>query len=306
MKHAYLVLIHKNFLILEKMMKLLDDSRNDFYILLDKKVKGQIQDYIHDFPTKSKVYELERQNVYWGGVSAVEAEMKLLQESVKGWYDYYHFIQGADFPIKTKTEIFDFYEKNQGYEFVEFQPVNYEFAKYKCDYYHFFVEFRHYRTNKILRFLNHGVVALEKLLRVNRHDRTLYHGSALFSITHPCAEWLLSNEQNILKRYRYTLAADEVFLQTEIMNSEFRNRVFMFEQENGNGRYIDWERREGNSPYTFRGEDFELLISQGNAVFARKFDEKYMGIVIQLYQYLRINDGIEGRVRNGIERYGLK
>ena len=70
-------------------IKLIDSLQNDKELFFKGMLHSesqflstirQIQDYIHDFPTKSKVYELERQNVYWGGVSAVEAEMKLLQE----------------------------------------------------------------------------------------------------------------------------------------------------------------------------------------------------------------------------------
>ena len=38
-KHAYLIMAHNNFGILEKLLMLLDDQRNDIYIHIDKKVK---------------------------------------------------------------------------------------------------------------------------------------------------------------------------------------------------------------------------------------------------------------------------
>lgn len=37
-KHAYLIMAHNNFYILEKLLRLLDDSRNDIYVHIDKKV----------------------------------------------------------------------------------------------------------------------------------------------------------------------------------------------------------------------------------------------------------------------------
>ena len=37
-------------------------------------------------------------------------------------------------------------------------------------------------------------------------------------------------------------------------------------------RYIDWGRREGSSPYTFRLVDYDEIISSGKLI-ARKFSE---------------------------------
>ncbi|SCN26461.1 hypothetical protein N3C_2841 [Clostridium sp. N3C] len=39
-KHAYLIIAHNNFYILEELIKLLDDTRSDIYIHIDKKVKN--------------------------------------------------------------------------------------------------------------------------------------------------------------------------------------------------------------------------------------------------------------------------
>ena len=36
-KHAYLIIAHDNFYTLEKLIKSIDDSRNDIYIHIDKK-----------------------------------------------------------------------------------------------------------------------------------------------------------------------------------------------------------------------------------------------------------------------------
>ena len=35
-KHAYLIIAHQNFHILERLLLLLDDSRNDIYLYIDK------------------------------------------------------------------------------------------------------------------------------------------------------------------------------------------------------------------------------------------------------------------------------
>ena len=44
-KHAYLILAHNNYYILERLIKLLDDERNDLFIHVDKKVDGFDEEY---------------------------------------------------------------------------------------------------------------------------------------------------------------------------------------------------------------------------------------------------------------------
>ena len=211
----------------------------------------------------------------------------MLRRASTGRYYYYNFIQGSDFPIKTKEEIERFFEINRGCEFIDYEPGNYEFAKYKCDYWHMFVNYPRYRTSKGLKILNHSFVKIQKFFRINRHDRELFHGSALFSITDECAKYILSKEKDIKKRYRYCLAADEVFLQTEIYNSKFRDRLYYNDERYSNARLIDWNRRSGNSPYVFKVEDFDLLINAKNKVFARKFEEEEYEIIDKLYKLLK-------------------
>ena len=61
-KHAYLIMAHNEFDILEKLLLLLDDSRNDIYIHIDLKVKNFNFKYYKDLINKSKVEFIKRQN----------------------------------------------------------------------------------------------------------------------------------------------------------------------------------------------------------------------------------------------------
>ena len=70
----------------------------------------------------------------------------------------------------------------------------------------------------------------------------------------------------------HSVCADELFLQTLAVNSPWADRLYAPEDTSmGNLRYVDWERGSENSPYTFRKEDRELLLSLPH-LFARKFD----------------------------------
>lgn len=76
-----------------------------------------------------------------------------------------------------------------------------------------------------------------------------------------------------------------MFVQTEIVNSPFRDTLPEHAFENDYAsclRYIDWQR--GN-PYTFTDGDLdELLAAPETALFARKFDYRTSpGVVDALF-----------------------
>ncbi len=123
----------------------------------------------------------------------------------------------------------------------------------------------------MLKLVNHGIARLQ--LPFIDKSKQQYHGSALFSVTRQFAKTLVDDREWIEKRYRHSLAADEVFIQNYIMNSDFRDRV---SEEYSNARLIDWVNREGNSPKTFTEADKEELlkaIDTEGLCFARKFVE---------------------------------
>lgn len=63
--------------------------------------------------------------------------------------------------------------------------------------------------------------------------------------------------------------ADEVYKQTLLMNSPFKDTIFDSKKDfAGDTRLIDWER---GHPYTWRSDDLEELITT-EALFARKFN----------------------------------
>lgn len=76
-------------------------------------------------------------------------------------------------------------------------------------------------------------------------------------------------------------------MQTILVNSPLLDTI----EDNGL-RLIDWERGE---PYTFREEDFDLLINPSNKnLFARKFDMRVdKAIIDKLYNYLMVTNRMD-------------
>lgn len=293
MRHAMLMCAHTNFNMLQMFIDLYDDERYDFYILIDKKISVNEKEILKRYPKKSKVYFCPRIEISWAGYSQIEANLLMLEESTKRKYDYYHYFQGSDFPVKNCDDVDEFFEKNNGKQFVNICQK--DFAKTKCGFYHFFTNNRWYRNNIFVKAANRCCLYAQKILHVKRNrDIELYHGSALTSLTHECVQYLLSKKDEIRKRFNFTLAADEVFLQTMIANSELKKDIYKFENSsNANVRLIDWDRRDGNSPHTFRVDDYESLISPDEDIcFARKFSEDVdFEVVKKLYNYLQEKQG---------------
>lgn len=124
-KHAYLIMAHNNFKVLEKIIELLDNKKNDIYIHIDKKVKFNYEEEkkYKSMARNSKIKFLEnRIKISWGGYSQIECELLLIKEALKSEenYSYFHLISGVDLPLKNSDQIYNFFEKNNGKEFVHF------------------------------------------------------------------------------------------------------------------------------------------------------------------------------------------
>lgn len=70
MKFAYLIMAHTGFGQVAKLLKLLDDERNDLYIHIDQKVSDAadiFQKTLKPAVKQSKLYFVNQHNVMWGG-----------------------------------------------------------------------------------------------------------------------------------------------------------------------------------------------------------------------------------------------
>lgn len=285
LKHAFLIIAHSDFTLLQILVSMLDDVRNDIYVHIDKKV--------HKLPILQVKYsELHilnnRIDVKWGGVSQIKTELLLFSEAANnGPYMYYHLLSGADLPIKSNDYLHDFFTKNQGKEFVGF--AHGDFADNdvfnKVYYKHYFIN--GLRADNLFirqtsKLFHNILLILQKFLRYKiRHDNLEFRkGCNWLSITEAFCSYVLKN-QSITKVLKHSLCGDEIFIQTLLWNSPFKDCIYNPDEEFiGCMREIDWTR---GSPYTWRTEDYDTLMSS-TKLFARKFDyEKYPEIINKIY-----------------------
>ena len=277
-RHAYLIMAHNQFNLLKKIISLLDFEGHDFYIHIDKKsVDFNLSDF-EGAAKKSNIIFIDRRDTVWGGYSGIETELALLEKAAKGDYSYFHLISGADMPLKPAKEIYEFFEQSGGKEFVHFCTEEFNLrpsTAERASLYHPFHE-KAGRQNNFYKKADDLLLALQRRLGVNRFKKAgivPFCGANWFSITDGFAKYLLSKKDFIKKYFSKSFCADELFLQTVLMASDFKNNLYRpcFSDECiSNMRYVDWKR--GN-PYVFKSGDFDELMSCG-CMFARKFDIK--------------------------------
>lgn len=284
MRFAYLIVAHGSFRLLEELIHVLDSSENDIFVHIDKKC-GDIN--LHIKTQYSKLFFINRIAVEWGGVSVIKATLNLLRESVKGNYDYYHLLSGVDFPIKSNKHIAEFFEKNKGKEFVGFCDVDKQLMENRLAYYHL-IKGNKVRNSYRMYNLNEKLIRIQKKLNI-KHIRDVScfrKGCNWFSITNQLAQDLVKNSSKLLKIYKYTNCADEIFLQTYIYQNSLMDRLYNVKDEYmGCVRKIDWQR---GIPYVWQLKDYEELINAPSyCLYARKFSEADMELVKKIATYIR-------------------
>ena len=290
-KHAYLIMAHEYTEVLETLLALLDDSRNDIFLHIDKRVKEPIPPYAGSIIRQASFYPFKEVKVKWGS-TLLKGEFAIVRKALaKGPYQYYHLLSAQDLPIKDQDQIHSFFEANQGKEFVHFGTEGYQKdIRSRYDYYHFFeAQLGRTRSDPFWNKAETYSHAIQRRLKVDRAVRCpfrFYGGSNWFSITQPLAEYFVSRYQRDKRYYDFTQCNDEFFLQTIVMDSPFREKLCLpgfLDDYRAIVRMIDWKR---GMPYVFQEADFEELMSS-DAMFARKFDEKRdIGIVRKIREAL--------------------
>lgn len=290
-KHAYLIIAHDKPQQLTLLIKTLDSVYNDIFIHIDSKSKEYTEgclDKISKVCVNSKVYFSIKTNVIWGGYSQIESELLLLELGLeKGNYSRFHLLSGSDFPIKPINYIYTYFESMSDREFVMFDyDQNKESFYDRFDQYHFFIE-RFGRKYPLLVSLDSLFVKFQKKIGIKRNRKTNFEfkkGANWFSITNNLAKFVISQRDFIKESFKRSKCCDEIFLQTIIYNSEFREKLY-FDKNAGryhNSRLIDWTR--GN-PYVFKEQDFDVLVNSPYC-FARKFDIKIDGKILEKLSHL--------------------
>lgn len=274
MKHAYLIMAHNEFELLQMLISMLDDARNDIYLHIDKKAKEFKPKMI---TTKYATLHVltTRLDVRWGHFSQIKLEMLLFETAFKnGPYAYYHLLSGVDLPIKHQNYIHNFFTENNGNEFVGFWHSEDLTANWRVSSYFLLMQYEKSK-HKFISILSSKIRnVFVKILPKRDLETRFKKGPNWVSISNNFCKYLINNKKWILKRFKYTKNGDEIFLQTILWNSSFKNKIYNLENAGISSlREIDWKRGNIASPYTWKSDD-KTILQNSNKLFARKFSMK--------------------------------
>lgn len=274
---CYGIITHKNSNILRNTVNLLGKD-NKLFLHIDKKV-----DFDNFVEYKEKVnFIKDNVNVEWGKYSQIECILKIIKEASKIKFDYLCILSGDDMPLKSSGQIKKFFKDNKGKEFIGIDnKISSNSLKIRVKYkYKGF----HYKKNKniIEKITSNLQKRLGLIEKNNIFEKlpTLYKGPNWFCISYELCKYILEFlEANSWyeEAFKQSLCADEVFFQTLIMNSPFKDKIYKYNEVDDNHmalRYIDWKTGP-EYPRVLDESDFERIKQHenNNCIFARKFNE---------------------------------
>lgn len=274
MKQAVLIIAYEKIFHLKDLINVFSDDFR-FYIHLDKKVRLSKEE-LHELEADRRVALISRKYaVNWGSINLTKAILHLAREaSMSPEIDYLHLVSGADFPIMRSDEILHTLKNDSGKEFLEsFRLANSPWENQGMDrlvYYHF--------TNllnvkkPIEKAIYKALLAIQRQMGVKRKITglpELHGGSTWWSLSSDCIKHVLQfldKNPLFLKRFKHTLIADEIVIQTIIMNSPYREQVV-----GHNNRLIVWKEADLTHPEVLDDTNYQEIM-ESKKIFARKFD----------------------------------
>lgn len=270
MKHAFLILAHNEFGLLQTLIDGLDDVRSDIYVHIDRKVATLPA--LHTRASRLQVLE-RRIDVRWGDYSMVEAELALFEAAAaNGPYAYYHLLSGVDLPLRTPDAMHAFFDAHAGKEFIGYtlKEMTPETVRRMRRWHLFPRHFsRHRNAYSVLRAV---CLKAQEWLGIQRNrDVDFKKGSQWVSVTEAMARYLLVQKAWIRKTFTHTFVPDECVFQTLAWMSPLRENLYDTASDAaGCLRAIGWRNGE---LYDWTAADYDALVTSG-ALFARKFNSR--------------------------------
>lgn len=283
MKHAFLIIAHADYEVLRVLIDMLDDECCDIYVMVDK--KSSLPPKLH--VKYARIFMLKKRlDIRWGHVNLIKAEMQLFEfAAANGSYEYYHLLSGADLLIKPLNYFFYFFNQNKGKEFVGFTSKTDWFDKVMK--YQFFIKY--YRMNgwwgNFIKSIAYRLEYIANRIK-KRSDESFRKGSEWVSITDDFCRYLIGKKKWIFKRFKYTFCGDEIFLQTVLWNSPYKENIYTLDDEfNGCQREIIWEN---DNPHVWGSAQGDIdILRKSDKMFARKFSSKYPEIIKEVQKIVK-------------------
>lgn len=225
-----------------------------------------------------------RIDIRWGDFSQVEATLNSLREIVAAVpeFDKVVFLSAQDFPLLPNARLKHELAALAGRELIDVAPIGAHGWPVAFRYQYF-----HTAGGPAARLacgLANGALRLCRRRRPMVAGLEPYGGSQWWALSRACVlDVLLRVERNpaLARFFRTVMCADELFFQTLVMNSDFRERVL-----GRNLRFIQWPDAGSRSPQVLGEGDFDAIAASGDH-FCRKLDSKLSAALLPRLLELR-------------------
>lgn len=277
------MLVHRNPRLLERAIGALSSEDSGFFIHVDAK---SVIPGFSGIVGKNIFFCEHRIPVYWAEFSNVEAILQVMQMALTSTvrYDYFVFMQGADYPLRSREYIQEFFDENRGKEFmsmVEMPAPGFPLSKINT--------LRFTSDKPFRRFLTRGLAKLGLATRDYRKylgELKPYAGDACWALSREACEYIVEfshRRPEVSAYFRNTHVPEESFFHTILGNSKFRDRV----QKSLLYRYWPVPGHHPEMLSEKQVQFFEMQdkvwtqdqFGEGEALFARKFSDDSLNLV---------------------------
>lgn len=288
-KHAFLIIAHKQPLLLRRIVKRLQSKDHYFFIHIDKNNKD-FDSFRSGLSDIDNIVFIERLNVFHGGISLVDCELALLRSAsnYNVHIDYFHLISGQDYPL-VSNDVFDAFFEDSSRSYMYYDS-DVDSQKWQNTKYHTRVNLWYLnKTNSFFAKCARKLKVPQVLGRVFPRKKipNLTGGWQWFSWERTVATFVLNyvaENADYYKRYENTYLIDELFFHT-ILNKRFDELNI---DKSNSLRYVSWRANrpilEKHRPYILNELDFDVVSNSG-AFFCRKIQlpesEKLLDLIDQ-------------------------
>ncbi|GGH32148.1 glycosyl transferase [Sphingobacterium alkalisoli] len=283
MKHAYLIIAHHEFEVLQKLIEALDDERNDIYLHIDKKV-SQLP---HVAAQKAKIFFVaDRIDVRWGHISQIECEYALFEMAYYSpeKYTRFHLLSGTHLPLKNQDEIHACFADYEGKEVLSLLYTNGYEINMKLERYHFLLRYFRYGRpwlQKSANFLWHILLKLQYIFHIQKRKLNVtLKANNWVSLTPAAVAFILKRKTEVNQRFKWSLCGDEFFV------------PYLLEQDKKSFTLVGVEHMLynefiGSNPRTLTSDDLDFLL-QSDYLFARKFSSTDLQVVDRILKHIGV------------------
>lgn len=278
---VYNVILYKDWEQAHRLIDRLDGPGVHFLIHIDRKTdRTFVESARLALASHPNCSFIRRESVHWAAWGLVQVLLNGMRHIREHNIpcDFYIYMSGQDYPLASSRAIADFFDGQRGHQFLEHFPLPYEHwprqGMDRIESYHFQIRNRHLAYPPPPEQLSDVLRPLFRWLPVPTRrlpgDLIPYGGSAAIILGGNGVDYVdhfvrTPLGRRLVRYFKYTRHADEIFFQTVLLNSPLRDTVV-----NDELRYVDWSAAEGPPPKMLRLADHRALRDSGK-LFARKF-----------------------------------